>query len=177
MRLSNALYIVCLLLTLSCSAGVSEVQPTGIPQRLASDTTDNASPNPRVKIGEKTFVVDLAISPAERTRGLMGRSELHVDEGMLFIYSEDVTPAFWMKGMLIPLDIVWIDVKRKVVNISENVPTVTTGVTPPSYYPERPIRYVLEIKSGSASENGIRPGSRVEFLGLQLVTHLDNRIE
>lgn len=177
MRLSKALYIFCLLLTLSCSANVSEVQPAGTPQRLESNTIDDSSRNPRVKIGEKTFAVDLAISAAERTRGLMGRRALQADEGMLFIYSEDVTPAFWMKGMLIPLDIVWIDAKLKVVSISANVPPVGPGVTPLSYYPERPIRYVLEINSGSAFENGIASGSRVEFMGVQLVPHLDNRIE
>ena len=177
MRLLAAPYIFCFLLMLSCSGSASEVEPIATSERLESDTIDESLRNPRVKIGEKTFAVDLAISVDEKALGLMGRPSLHANEGMLFIYSEDVAPAFWMKGMLIPLDIVWIDAKLMVVSVSSNVPPVGSGVTPPNYYPERPIRYVLEVNSGLAFENGIGPGSRVEFMDVTLRPDSDYRTE
>lgn len=177
MRLLTALYIISALLMLSCSGRAGEVQSVGTSERLEPDAINDFLRDPRVKIGEKTFAVDLAISTDEKILGLMGRRSLRANEGMLFIYSEDIVPAFWMKGMLIPLDIIWIDAKLEVVSVSANVPPVGSSVTPPSYYPERAIRYVLEINAGLAFENGIGPGSRVEFMDVPLIPDSDYRIE
>lgn len=112
-----------------------------------------------------TFAVELAVTPQERADGLSGRSGLERDEGMLFIYAGDSTPGFWMMGMLFPLDIVWIDAEGVVVGVAADLPPAS-GSQLPSYYPPRPIRYVLEINAGLAVELGIGVGSRATFEGI-----------
>ena len=111
-----------------------------------------------------TFTVELATTPEERAKGLMGRERLDDSHGMLFIYHTDATPVFWMRGMLIPLDIVWIDADGVVAEIEREVPPAPSTVDPPLYYPPRPIRYVLEIKAGRAKEVGITAGAQTTLL-------------
>ena len=96
----------------------------------------------------------------------MGRERLGDTQGMLFIYQADATPTFWMRGMLIPLDIIWIDVDGVVAGIERDAPPAPSTTDPPLYYPSRPIRYVLEINAGSAGELGIAPGSLATLLGI-----------
>ena len=115
-----------------------------------------------------TFSVELAVTPQERAMGLMGRASLERERGMLFIYQADATPGFWMRGMLIPLDMVWIDADGVVAGVAASVPLAQEGGQTPLYYPPRPIRYVLEINAGVAREIGIGPGSRATFLGVSL---------
>ena len=142
--------------------------PTATPFPLPSPTSTPSPtvtatplpPLPRVTLEGVTFTVELAITPEERARGLMGRGRLDDTQGMLFIYQTDATPAFWMRGMLIPLDIVWIDADGMVAGIERDVPPAPSTIDPPLYYPPRPIRYVLEINAGRAGEVGIVAGSR-----------------
>lgn len=106
-----------------------------------------------------TFQVEVADDPSERSMGLMFRKKLGGNEGMLFIFSQDTTGSFWMQNTLIPLDIIFIDVEKKIINIVGSAEPQTT--TPRS--PEGPYRYVLEIPGGRAAALGIVPGDRVEF--------------
>ncbi|MCZ6892319.1 MAG: DUF192 domain-containing protein [Chloroflexi bacterium] len=129
-------------------------------------TTTSLPPTPRVALEGVTFTVELATTPEERARGLMGRERLGDTQGMLFIYQTDVTPGFWMRGMLISLDIVWIDADGVVAGIQREVPPALSTTDPPLYYPPRPIRYVLEISAGSAGELGIEPGSQATLLSI-----------
>ena len=129
-------------------------------------TTTPLPPSPRITLEGVTFTVELATTPEERARGLMGRERLDDSQGMLFIYQTDATPAFWMQGMLIPLDIVWIDADGVVAGIEGEVPPVPSTIEPPLYYPPHPIRYVLEINAGSAGELGIVAGSRATLLSI-----------
>ena len=114
----------------------------------------------------ETFSVELAETPEELAKGLMGREKLGVNQGMLFIYDADGRPSFWMKGMLISLDIVWIDSDGVVAGIERNVPPAPAQTQPLLYFPPRPIRYVLEIPAGRAEAAGIVTGSRVTFTGI-----------
>ena len=116
-----------------------------------------------------TFTVELAVTPAERALGLMSRDSLERDSGMLFIYQADATPGFWMRGMLFPLDIVWIDSDGIVAGVLADLPPAQGESSPLLHYPPRPIRYVLEINAGMAKELGIRAGSRTTLLGIPLV--------
>ncbi len=109
--------------------------------------------------------MDLAVTSQERSDGLSGRPGLERGKGMLFIYAGDSTPSFWMRGMLFPLDIVWIDTEGVVVGVAADLPPAS-GSQPPTYYPPRPIRYVLEINAGLAGELGIGTGSHAIFEGI-----------
>ena len=107
----------------------------------------------------------VAVTPQERSDGLSGWPGLERDEGMLFIYPGESTPGFWMRGMLFPLDIVWIDAQGVVAGVSADLPPAS-GSQPPTYYPPRPIRYVLEINAGLAGELGIGAGSQATLEGI-----------
>ena len=118
----------------------------------------------QVAFERATFNVELAVTPEQIARGLMGRQHLDDREGMLFIFKAEGLHSFWMKGMVISLDIVWIDADSTVTGVTANVPPATESTVPSSYSPPQPILYVLEINGGRAEEAGIRAGSVVEFV-------------
>lgn len=105
------------------------------------------------------FQAEIADDPAERSQGLMYRQELGKDKGMIFIFPQDSAGPFWMKNTLIPLDMVFIGVDKKIVSVYERATPQTT--TPRE--PAGPYRYVLEIEGGRGDELGIRAGDSVEF--------------
>ena len=142
--------------------------PTAVPTATATATPSPTPQVPRVSFGDITFVVELARTDGERALGLSGRSSLGRNSGMLFIYEADATPGFWMRGMLFPLDIIWIDGKGKVLGVASDLLPALGGSQPPLYYPPGPIRYVLEVNAGLAEELRIRPESRVLFSGIPL---------
>ena len=111
-----------------------------------------------------TFDVELAVTPGQRARGLMGREHLGDREGMLFIFELEGLHSFWMRGMVIPLDLVWIDADGVVAGVTDNVPPAPEGTIPEFYSPPRPIPYVLEINAGLAEAVGIRAGNQARFV-------------
>jgi uncharacterized membrane protein (UPF0127 family) len=115
---------------------------------------------PRVPlyIKNKEIWVEVAKTPEERAMGLMGRTHLGKDEGMLFIFETEGYHSFWMKNTLIPLAIAFIDKEYKIVKISEMKP-LTLG----SHTPSQPILYALEMEKGWFSSNGVKLGDVVRF--------------
>lgn len=114
----------------------------------------------RTDAGPVTFQAEIADSPAERNRGLMFRTDLAEDEGMLFIFPAEAQQSFWMKNTLIPLDMIFIRADRTILGIVENAEPETLD--------NRSVRgfsqYVLEIRGGLSAELGIEAGQRVEFM-------------
>ncbi len=106
-----------------------------------------------------TFRVEVARTPPEHERGLMYRSHLDADAGMLFLFDRPQALTFWMKNTLIPLDMLFIDSDRKIVGIVENAEPQTLT----SRRVDAPAQYVLEIGGGLAARLGFRPGATVEF--------------
>jgi uncharacterized membrane protein (UPF0127 family) len=111
-----------------------------------------------------TFDVELAVTLEQRTIGLMGREHLSDREGTLFIHDVESITRFWMKGMLIPLDMVWIDADGIVAGVAANVLPAPEGTIPEIYSSPRPVLYVLEINAGLAEKVGISAGSRARFV-------------
>lgn len=112
--------------------------------------------------GGKSVTAELALTDAERERGLMFREKLQPDQGMLFVFEEESAYAFWMKNTLIPLDLLWIDKERKIVHIWRNVPPCKEDPCP-TYAPDRPGLYVLELAAGAADRYGLKLFDRLEF--------------
>ncbi len=110
------------------------------------------------------FDVELAVTRGQRATGLMGREHLGDREGMLFIYEVEGLPRFGMRGMEIPLDMVWIDADGVVAGVTANVPPALEGTSREVYSPPRPILYVLEINAGLAESVGIRAGSQARLV-------------
>jgi len=107
--------------------------------------------------GPVRFNVEIADDENERQHGLMYRSPLPDDRGMLFHFQEPEHASFWMRNTPSSLDIIFIGVDGRILNIAERTtpyseaPIPATGLT----------RGVLEIRAGRAAELGIRAGDRV----------------
>lgn len=111
---------------------------------------------------ETCFHVELAVTQAERTEGLMHRASMPADSGMLFVFGAERPYEFWMKNTLIPLDIIWLDYSRRIIHIEADVPPCKADPCP-SYAPGGNALYVLELNAGKAQELGITTGARAEF--------------
>lgn len=103
------------------------------------------------------FDVELAISDEQRSKGLMYRTELAPDKGMLFIFKDDRPRRFWMRNTYIPLDIIFLRPDGSIINIVANAePRTETG-----RFSSGPAKAVLEIPGGRAEELGIKAGDIV----------------
>lgn len=108
---------------------------------------------------EHQFDVELALTPGEQARGLMFRTELAADKGMLFVFPEPKRASFWMRNTLIPLDMLFVRQNGRIANILEQVP-------PETETPRRSVgrvKAVLELAGGRAAELGIFAGDMVIF--------------
>jgi len=102
--------------------------------------------------------VELAATPAEQEMGLMFRTKMGADEGMLFPMNPPRQAYFWMRNTVLPLDIIFIGADRRVLNVVQAKP-----------YDETPLPSagkagaVLELNVGRAAQLGIRPGTRLTW--------------
>ena len=115
---------------------------------------------PTVQIGKTLFNVVVAKTNEERARGLGGVSKLNDHEGMLFVFDRPDFYEFWMKDMLIPIDIIFIDENKKITSIFSNV---LPNSFPKTYAPSTPALYVFEISSKIAEKNDFKVGQSVEI--------------
>ncbi|MCK5113633.1 MAG: DUF192 domain-containing protein [Phycisphaerae bacterium] len=126
---------------------------------------EKKTPEPRtaeVKIGDKTWVVELAMTERARHKGLSGRRELPDRSGMLFIYPEPTPLKFCMRRCLIPIDIVFIDADLRVVNTYAMKNHDPDGLTP--YSSGVAVPYALELPGGTVKKCGIKNDDLVEFV-------------
>lgn len=120
-----------------------------------------------VSINGNTIRVELATTIAQKAKGLSERNYLGTNDGMLFDLKNDNPPhTFWMKDMLIPIDIIWIN--------NERIVKINHEVQPPS--PNTPdnqletitvtekVDYVLEVNTGYANDHGIKEGDSLEIV-------------
>jgi uncharacterized membrane protein (UPF0127 family) len=119
-----------------------------------------ASGDPSVKLGGKTFGVELATTSEQQALGLMFRDSMLADQGMLFVFPNEAPRSFWMKNTRIPLDIMYFDKDLKMVSISADTPPCRVARCP-SYPSTGPAMYVLELNAGIASELGVAVGDRL----------------
>ncbi len=115
----------------------------------------------KVTSGETShgFQVEVAASREEQRQGLMFRTSMGADEGMIFPFEEPRWASFWMRNTVIPLDIIFIDPDGRIINIAEN----TTPYSEESVRSLAPAGAVLELNAGRSAELGIGPGDLVEW--------------
>jgi len=112
-----------------------------------------------LQVAGRTVRVELAVDQQHRDFGLMHRTHLDPDAGMLFIFKDDQPRSFWMRNTLIPLEIVFLDADGTVQNIARGEPLVEV----PTLNSLRPARLVLELNAGWCAENGLAAGQRIEI--------------
>lgn len=106
------------------------------------------------------FRVELADTPEAQARGLMYRTELGDDEGMLFPSDAPQPRSFWMKNTPLSLDIIYIGPDGRITNIAAD--TVPYSLDPVSSV--GPASAVLELRAGRAAALGVVPGDKVEYV-------------
>jgi uncharacterized membrane protein (UPF0127 family) len=115
----------------------------------------------RTSGGEEVEVrVEVADERAERQTGLMGRTELAQDAGMLFVFGWERNLSFWMRNTLIPLSIAYIAADGRIVDIQDMEPL---DDDPPPYASAEPAKYALEVNQGFFAERGVEVGGTVEI--------------
>ncbi len=106
-----------------------------------------------------SFRVEVAGTPSDQAKGLMFRTALAPDEGMIFPMNPPRFASFWMRNTVIPLDLVFVGTDGRIINIIANAvpyneaPLSSTGQ----------VRGVLELSAGRVAQLGIVPGDKVEW--------------
>jgi uncharacterized membrane protein (UPF0127 family) len=113
--------------------------------------------------GGESITAELALTEAERMTGLMFRETINADQGMLFVYDEEMYLSVWMKNVKFPIDILWLDKDKRIVHIAHSVPPCRTPECP-SYSSEVPAMYFLELKAGCAKVYNLKLYDRIDFI-------------
>ncbi len=112
-----------------------------------------------------TLQVEIVASIETRSRGLMFRTSLPEDAGMLFAFEADGRWGFWMKNTLIPLSIGFIDSGWRLLEVLDMAVAPDPANGPfVIYEPGSPYRYALEVNQGYFRRKGISPGARLELI-------------
>ena len=112
-----------------------------------------------LKTGIYRIQAEVASTPQARQVGLMNRTSMPTDSGMLFIFDQKAAHCFWMSNTKIPLAIAFIADDGKIVNIEE-----MQAETLNNHCPKAPVRYALEMNRQWFSQRAIGPGSLIQGL-------------
>jgi uncharacterized membrane protein (UPF0127 family) len=125
----------------------------------ALNTTEVTFPN------GKTVTAETMLRDTDQMRGMMFRDSLAKDRGMLFIHPDEQNVPYWMYQVRIPLDIIWMDHQRRIVEISANTPACTSKSARdcPNYGGHEKARYVLELAGGGVAMYGLKVGDTLSF--------------
>ena len=96
-----------------------------------------------LKLGLETYQIEVASTPAQRQRGLMYRPQLAPNQGMLFVYPQAGDHRIWMKNMVIPLRVYWIDASFEVIDLQRLAPCSSEPC--PVFAARRDSMYILEL--------------------------------
>ncbi|MFB6283524.1 MAG: DUF192 domain-containing protein [Halobacteria archaeon] len=108
-----------------------------------------------------SVTVEVSDEPVERSKGLMNRTSLPENHGMLFVYPGEAERSFWMKNTRIPLDIVFVDNDNHVLNVGHAEPG--NGTPYKRYRSDGPAKYVIEVRRGFANRTGLKTGDPVRI--------------
>jgi len=127
---------------------------------LGQETAQATLPTTTLVIGNQKIVAEIADDDIERSKGLMQRTGLAENAGMLFVMPQIGPAAFWMRNTKIPLSIAFLDPQGTIVEIHEMQPYDETQTR--SVFPR--IAYALEMTQGWFTKQNIWPGERVSGL-------------
>jgi len=136
---------------------LDSIQPAEV---VSFKTTKDTGKIKSIIVGKSKIPVYLADTEEKRIKGLGGRTSIPRNYGMFFIFDYVDYQNIWMKDMLFPIDIIWIDGNSKIVHIEKNVS--------PDTYPKiftAPVkaRYVLELNAGMSELYDLKIGKKIIF--------------
>lgn len=111
--------------------------------------------------GETLSVIDIEIADTDQKtmQGLMYRSSMPQNAGMLFLMPREDIQGFWMRNTYIPLDMIFVNSNKQIVTIHAN----TTPMNESSYISTAPALYVVEVNAGYCNKNNIKEGDLIDF--------------
>ena len=136
---------------------------------------DNNNEYPFTKEGELIFYdssnvkkvtidIEIASTDYDRQLGLMKRKEMGDKQGMLFIFPVEEYQSFWMRNMLISLDMIFINADKKIVTIHKNTKTLSDQTYPSS----APAMYVVEVNAGFTDKYNVKEGDKISWMDTKL---------
>lgn len=111
--------------------------------------------------GDIEFLLEVADTSEKRRDGLMFRGSLAKNSGMLFIFEKETHAPFWMKNTRIPLDILFLDAQKRIVDYATMEPCKADSC--PTYGSRVPYRYAIEVNQGFIRERKIKIGDTALF--------------
>lgn len=109
---------------------------------------------------EEVFQFEIADTEAARMQGLSGRREMLAGHGLLFVFDRPERYGFWMKDMLMSIDIIWLADDGTILAIEEGV---SPDTYPTAFHPPVPVKFVLETRVGEAKAQGWTVGTRIQL--------------
>ncbi len=113
---------------------------------------------PPTELTEGSMRFEIADTPQTQRKGLGGRTPIPDDYGMLFVFPEKGRYGIWMKDMVEPIDIIWLNDDGSIILINHSV---SPSTYPEIFYPPVPVTYVLETRAGYALDHGWEVGTKV----------------
>lgn len=137
---------------------------TFIGQTIVQETNQPGAPTGTASITNRfgvtnSLTLEIAADPESRRVGLMFRTFMPFDQGMLFVYSQEAPREFWMQNTPLSLDIIFLDSEFQIVNIHESTTPMQTAET---YESAAPAQYIIETNAGWAQFAQIVPGDRFQ---------------
>lgn len=148
----------------ACVVPMSEAAPATAAK--ADECPLAQSPSITLPVGQVTFdeapgrpraTVEFALNNSTRQRGLMFRTRMEADRGMLFAWEDEEPRSFWMHNTCIPLDMLFITKAGTIAGVLEQVPVLNDE---PRGVP-CPVAHVLEMNAGWSRAHGVKPGQHV----------------
>lgn len=158
-KLGQLLGLAALLLAASCEEEKPALPPIAPISALSAKPVTGAA-QPRLEtiklyLGAAELTVEVADENLERQAGMMHRTTMPKNEGMLFVFPRPHQTGFWMKNTTVPLSIAYIDRASRVIEIYDLHPLNTQPVESRSAR----VQYALEVNQGWFAKNGIQPGT------------------
>ena len=158
-KLGQVLGLAALLLAASCEKEKTAMPPSApTPAPPANPVTGPAQPRLetiKLYLGAAELTVEIADENRERQAGMMHRTTMPENEGMLFVFSYPNQRGFWMENTTVPLSIAYIDPAGRVIEIHDLHPLNAQPVESRSAR----VQYALEVNQGWFAKNGIKPGT------------------
>ena len=124
----------------------------------AADAPGKPQQLPTTTLGISFYSIKAELAQTERQReiGLMHRTAMGANDGMIFVFERAGTQCFWMKNTLLPLTAAFVADDGTIVNLADMKPQTTD-----SHCSEKPVRFVLEMHQGWFTKKGLNAGSRL----------------
>jgi uncharacterized membrane protein (UPF0127 family) len=127
-----------------------------LPAAQAQDRPQPRLPTVELRAGMHLIRAELAVTAEQQATGMMFRTTMGTNEGMLFVNDDAGVRCFWMRNTLVPLSIAFLDDDGTIVNLADMQPRSDR-----SHCSARPVRYALEMNQGWFAKRGIQPGFRL----------------